>query len=298
MRRFCVLLLWSVASASASNQRTVTIAPGVEMPLLNFGVSNRSLFIELGGRGLDTAWVYGDLDQAETGEAVRSSSLQRSELFVTTKIPCCPSSFITCNKSMGHEYADKQIQHDFDILGLDYVDLMLMHWPCENFEDTLFVYQRMEALLKKKKARAIGVSNFNATLLQALDSKVSVKPVVNQVGFSVAGHASHETPWGRDDVSHAKAKELGITTMAYSPLGGVTRVDVLHNPDVLAVAAAHNRSAAQVALRWLVQQGIAPVTSSNSAHHDVGDLQVFDFELTDAEVSRLALVSQDNQIIV
>lgn len=242
------------------------------------------------------AHADGDQSQGETGAAVRASGLPRQDLFVTSKIPCCPSSFsggAACAR-VGKDSA-AWIEHDMATLGLDYVDLMLIHWPCDSWADTVATYKALEPMIANKKARAIGISNFNASQVTRLLGEVAngaltVPPSVNQCGYSVGGHAASETPWGRDDPTVAACKAGNVTYSAYSPLGGWTKVDVLKDPDVLAVAAAHGKNAAQVALRWLSQQDIVVVTSSDKESHDEGDLAIFDFELTDAEMARLAAV--------
>ena len=211
----------------ASQPTTIEIAPGVQMPLLNMGFhSNHTEFISLGGRGLDTALVYGDPAQKEVGAAVRASGLSRSELFVTTKIPCCPDDFASAACLLFPlRNVDHWIDHDFETLGLDYVDLMLLHWPCHRPEDTLATYRHMERLVAAGKARAIGISNFNATAIDwLLSQQLSVRPVVNQCGHSIGGHAPTLTKWGRDDPTVAKCREENITYSAYSPLGGWTKV--------------------------------------------------------------------------
>jgi len=263
------------------------------MPWVSFGFGSQ-ISLQHGGRALDTAWCYGDVDQAATGQAVRASGLSRSEIFVTTKVPCCPSPFgpgsLCRNESWDASLTAEHIRHDYEVLGLEYVDLMLMHWPCSDFTQTLAVYRQLEDLVRKGKARAIGVSNFNATELDALAKVASVRPAVNQVGFSVGGHDLKESPYGRDDASRQKAQELGITYMAYSPLGGVTQIDVLHHPVVVAVAASHKRSTAQVALRWLIQRGVAVVTASNKSSHIKSDLDALTFQLSEEEMNRLSAV--------
>lgn len=284
------MLALTAALATGALPKTITIAPGVEMPRLNFGMSNHSLFIELGGRGLDSAFIYGDDAQRETGHAVRASGLPRSEIFVTTKIPCCPaSSFIQPGVCAAlHANATRSIEHDLKTLGLGYVDLMLLHWPCAKWEDTLATYRAMVPMLHLMTARAIGVSNFNASAIRRLVGENVTRPAVNQCGFSIGGHA--QPLWGRDDETVAACKAAGITYSAYSPLGGWTKVDVLKDPGVLAIAASHGKTAAQVALRWVAQQDIVVVTSSNEPSHDEADLGIFDFELSDAEMARLSAV--------
>lgn len=295
MRSILGLSVFSFGIASVKD--TITIAPGVDMPMVTLGVSNHTLWIEIGGRGLDTAFNYGDANQAETGLAVRNSGLPRSDFFVTTKVSCCPTSFkdnylAGCDK-VGRN-TSQDLQHDMDVLGLDYVDLLLLHQPCDQLEDAVAEYKLLEQYVASGKARAIGVSNFNATMLEAFVSMVSIKPAVNQNGYSIGGHSKELSPWGRDDVTLAKAKELGITHMAYSPLGGYTQLDVLKDPTVLAVAAAHNKTAAQIALRWNLEQGIPVVTSTNKRSHQMSDLDIFDFKLTDSEMKSLSAVKPES----
>ena len=127
---------------------------------------------------------------------------------------------------------------------------MLLHWPCDTVEATVNTYRSLEKFALEGKAKAIGISNFNATMIDALlAAGLTVKPSVNQCGFSIGGH--NKSAYGRDFDTVNKCKEKGITYSAYSPLGGLTSVDVLHDPRVEAVAAKHKKSTAQVALRWV-----------------------------------------------
>jgi diketogulonate reductase-like aldo/keto reductase len=281
-----------------SDNRSIPIAPGVRMPLINMGASlNQTLWLEEGGRGMDTALTYGDQAEAAVAQAV-SLFEPRDELFVTTKIPCCPSPF---DRSVVHSCPslgldpDKWIDHTLKALGLDgageFVDLMLLHWPCDTPEQTLNIYRAMEAAKDRGQVKNLGISNFNASTIDALlQGGLKHRPVINQCGYSIGGHAPTETRWGRDEPTRAKSLANNITYSAYSPLGGVTKIDVLHNPTVLAVAADHGVNAAQVALRWVVQRGVPAVTNSDSAGHMQSDLAIFDFELTDEEMERLAKV--------
>jgi len=283
---------------------SIEIAPSVFMPLLSFGISNHSLFISLGGRGLDTAFDYGDASQAEVGAAILKSGRPRSEFFVTSKVPCCPSAFVAsstysahCHARRSPEQTAKDIAHDLQVLGLTYVDAMLMHWPCDSVEENVATWRVLEAAVFDGRARSIGVSNFNASALDALIPHVRVKPAINQCGFSIAGHSGllyRNQTWGRDDATRERCRQLGITYFAYSPLGGWAlggTSRVLHDPTVQAIATAHNRTAAAVALRWVSQQGVPFVTTSDKESHDVDDLDnVFTFNLTDAEMTRLAAI--------
>ena len=278
----------------------IEIAPGVLMPMINFGVQkNHSMAINLGGLGLDTAHVYGDEQQREVGQAVRkavASGIPRSEIFVTTKIECCPGVAFTGPKgkalcTLSPDPA-KHIAHDFDVLGLDYVDLMLIHWPCDDLASSIRTYKAIEPLVHSGRARAIGISNFNASGILTLLKEVNIRPAINQCGFSVAGHTSER--WGRSDETRRACEAHNITYSAYSPLGGWAKggtSHVLNDPTVNAIAAAHKTTAAAVALRWVTQQGIVAVTSSDKASHVAGDLASFDFALTDAEIHELAKVA-------
>lgn len=189
----------------------------------------------------------------------------------------------------------EQVGHDFATLGLDYVDLLLIHWPCDTVEDTLKTYRALEPLVASGKARAIGFSNFNADMVEKMMQRgLKVKPAVNQCAFSVGGHLRNRPgaeEWGRDDATVAMCKKHGITYEAYSPLGGWALGGtgrILKNPTVNAIAKAHNKSAAQVALRWVVQQDIVAVTSSNEKKYDESDLALWDFSLTNDEMAALA----------
>ena len=180
---------------------------------------------------------------------------------------------------------------DLRLLGLPSVDLMLLHWPCATMNETITTYRALERFALAGKARAIGISNFNASLIDALYAApggLRVKPAVNQCGFSVGGHS---TPtFGRDFDTFNKCKEKGITFSAYSPLGGLSGVDVLNDPRVKAIGAAHNKSSAQVALRWLTQQQVLPVTASTKRSPLASDLDSLDFMLTDDEIAKLTKI--------
>ena len=185
------------SSFAPASPTTVEIAPGVQMPFVNLGgvhtkPSNYSAWLEVGGRGLDTAFSYGDDVQQQVGAAVSKSTLERSDVFITSKVPCCPRSGITewfdCS---ARRNASADAEHDLAMLGVDQVDLLLLHWPCEDFDDTLAAYRAMEPLVAAGKARAIGISNFNADgIKQLFAAGLKVTPSVNQCGFSVGNHDS------------------------------------------------------------------------------------------------------------
>ena len=147
----------------------------------------------------------------------------------------------------------------------------------------------MEGMVAAGTAKAIGISNFNASMVEQMATAAKIKPAVNQCGFSIAGH-SNDT-WGRDDATVEMCKKYGIQYQAYSPLGGWAKGGtsrVLDDPTVNAVAKAHNKSSAQVALRWIVQQDIVVVTETDKLSHEIGDLELFDWRLTKTEMENLS----------
>ena len=240
------------SSESPSAPMTKEIAPGLFMPYVNLGgvhshPSNYSAWLAHGGVGLDTAMMYGDDVQLHVGDAIKKSGIPREKIFLTTKVPCCPEGGLGTKwcKWYDSEYPDLDAftrgDIDLRLLGVDRVDLMLLHWPCGTITDTIKTWRALERFQKAGKARAIGISNFNASAIDSLYAAgLSVEPVVNQCGFSIGGHNS--STLGRDDATLAKCKEKGITHSAYSPLGGLSHVDVLRDPRVATVAAAHPAS--------------------------------------------------------
>ena len=279
--------------AVASCQQTIEIAPGVDMPFVSLGgvlsaPSNYSEWIRLGGRGLDTALTYGDVVQRQVAAALASSPVKRSDLFVTTKVPCCPlSGSGHCQDPEFNGSIASDIKKDIAILGN--VDLLLLHWPCDTYAQTLQAYTDLEQALQTGVTRAIGVSNFNASILERLANDVKVKPAVNQCGHSVGAHnASHNPLIGGDDATAKYCADHGISYSAYSPLGGLNKIDIWTNPVVIAIGQAHHVSPAQVALRWLVQQRITVVTAADKASYEAEDMDVFSFSLTEEDMATLA----------
>jgi len=178
----------------------VKIADGVWMPLLACGITkDHSVWLAAGGRHIDTGFLYGDAEQTEVGRAIKASGLPRRRVFVTTKVMCCPTdrceSF--CNEppnAVGASLVNQttQLEHSLKILGLDYVDLALLHFPCRSWEGTLRAYAALEAAKARGLTRAIGISNFNASALERLLA-TGAKPAVLQNAYSVAGHpAAHD----------------------------------------------------------------------------------------------------------
>ena len=152
-----------------------------------------SAFLALGGRGLDTALTYGDPTQEKVAAAIKATDVPRDEIFLTTKVPCCPRQFdgkplAYCQKPEFSGSITKDVEEDVKILGK--IDLLLLHWPCDTVEETMAAWTQLEAALDAGHTRAIGISNANASLLAEMLPKMKAKPSVNQCGHSIGAHNS------------------------------------------------------------------------------------------------------------
>ena len=264
---------------------TVTLNNGVVLPALGFGVFQSppaettaavETALKVGYRHIDTAAAYGN--EREVGEGIRRSGIDRSEVFIETKV-------------WVSDYGYDQTLHAFDKavgkLGVEQLDLLILHQPApDRFEKTLAAYKALEALLFDGKVRAIGVSNFMRRHLDRLLTDISVTPAVNQIEL----HPYFTQP----DVQKADA-EHGILTQAWSPIGGITfypgfgdkRVSVMDDPLLRELAAAHGKTPAQIMLRWHLQQGRSAIPKSTNPGRIAENFDVFDFELSADELSRI-----------
>jgi diketogulonate reductase-like aldo/keto reductase len=257
------------------------IARGAEMPAIGFGTSALgncgeivATALALGYRHIDTAWKYGT--ERGVGEGIRASGVPRKDIFLTTKV--------------SHEYlrADdfaRSVDESLRNLGVDYVDLLLVHWPNPDIP----IREPIAALAKAKQqglAHHIGVANFNIALL---DEAISICPEP-LVTLQAEYHAYLDQ---RKLIEGCRNRGLVFT--AYCPLG---RGRLLRDPVLADIAAHKGRPLAQIALRWLVQQGnIVPIPRSANAKRMAENLAVFDFTLTDDEMSRIsALARRDGRI--
>ena len=262
---------------------SVTLNNGVQMPALGLGVFQTppeetvaavSEALRLGYRLIDTAASYGN--EREVGEALRASDVDRSEVFLETKL------WIT-------DYGYGQALHGFEKsaakLGVEQIDLLLLHQPLtSDFKRTLGAYRALEALLGAGRVRAIGVSNVMPDVLERLLAEVEVAPAVNQVEV----HPYFSQP----AVQEANARH-GILTQAWSPIGGITSYrgdttrSTFEDPVLGEIAAAHGRTPAQIMLRWHLQQGRAVIPKSVRPARIAENADVFEFQLTDQELSRI-----------
>jgi diketogulonate reductase-like aldo/keto reductase len=258
---------------------------GVQLPPIGFGVFQSApdatvdavrIALETGYRHIDTAAAYGN--EREVGEGIRASGLDRDEIVVETKI-------------WVSDYGWDQTLHAFDKatgkLGLDVVDILILHQPApDRFDATIAAYRALERLYADERVRAIGVSNFMPHHLERLLAETEVVPALNQIEL----HPYFTQP----AVQRADA-EHGILDQAWSPIGGITfypgfgdeRRNVLQDETIGAIAAQHDKTPAQVMLRWHLQQGRSAIPKSTNAGRIAENFAVFDFVLSDEELATL-----------
>ena len=213
--------------------------------------------IEAGYRGFDTAKAYGN--EAGVGEGVRRSGLPRDDLFVTTKL---------FTSDHGFDEALKAFDDSLGRLGLDHVDLYLIHWPAPAQNKYLESWKALVRLMQDGRARSIGVSNFQPTHLERIIGETGVAPVLNQVEL----HPKFQQKTLRE--VHGR---LGIVTECWSPLG---HGRLLGDPVIGRIAARNDRSPAQVMLRWHIENGLRPIPKSANPRRIAENFDIFDFHLS------------------
>ncbi|TDC21282.1 aldo/keto reductase [Streptomyces sp. 8K308] len=259
---------------------SLTLNNGVDIPALGFGVfqippeetvAAVETALRTGYRHIDTAAAY--FNEREVGEGIRRSGLQRNELFIETK--------------WINDYGYDETLHAFEKatgkLGVDHLDLLILHQPLPSaFERTIAAYRALERLLAGERVRAIGVSNFMPEHLERLLASVWVVPTVNQIEVH---------PYFRQSELLDLNARHGILSQAWSPIGGITfyfggdGTSILDDPVIGGIARAHGRTPAQVMLRWHLQQGRSAILKSTRPERIAENFDVFDLELTDAELS-------------
>ncbi|MFC0675202.1 aldo/keto reductase [Brachybacterium hainanense] len=261
---------------------TITLNNGVEMPALGFGVFQTppeetqaavAEALRVGYRHIDTAAAYAN--ERGVGDALRDSALDRSEVFVETKL------WIS---DYGYETALHGFEKSAGKLGVEKIDLLLLHQPLTSrFDLTLDAYRALEKLYVDGKVHAIGVSNFMPDVLTDLLDKTEVVPAVNQIEVH---------PYFQQPELQALHAEHGILTQAWSPIGGITfyrdgQKSTLDNEVIGQIAAAHGKSPAQVMLRWHLQEGRSAIPKSVTPERIAENFDVFDFELTDDQLAAI-----------
>ncbi len=254
---------------------TIKLNNGVEMPLLGLGVWQAKdgdetvdavkAALKTGYNHIDTAAIYGN--ERSVGKAIKAMGVPRKDIFVTTKI-----------WNDDHGDPEAAFNTSLEKLGLEYVDLYLIHWPVKERKET---WQVMEKLYKEGKARAIGVSNFTIEHLTDFLKDCEIKPAVNQVEF---------TPYLNQKELLAFCRENDIQLEAYSPL---VRGQKLDDPPLVALAERHGKTPAQILIRWYLQQNIVVIPKSSNAKRIQENANVFDFELTDEDMKNLGSLNEN-----
>ncbi|MCM3067398.1 aldo/keto reductase [Priestia flexa] len=266
-------------------QDTVTLNNGVKMPGFGLGVFKVEEGPELveavkaaiknGYLSIDTAAIYENEEGVGEGirQGLQETGLSREELFVTSKV---------WNSDLGYEETLKAYETSLQKLGLDYLDLYLIHWPVERkYKDA---WRALETLYKDGKVKAIGVSNFQIHHLEDLLQDAEVKPVINQVEYH---------PRLTQKELRAYCEQQNIQLEAWSPL---MQGELLDNDVLSAIASKHNKSTAQVILRWDVQNGVITIPKSTKEHRIIQNADIFDFELTSDEMKQIDALNQNHRV--
>jgi 2,5-diketo-D-gluconate reductase A len=250
----------------------VTLADGQAMPRLGLGTwplddaearAAVATGLDLGYRLIDTAARYGN--ETGVGEAIAASSVPREEIFVTTKLR---------GSQHGYEEALAGFEESRKRLGLDYIDLYLIHWPLPRRDRYADTWRALVELRERGLVRSIGVSNFTRPQIERIEAETGVRPVLNQIELSPLFSQPKMRAW------HA---EREIVTESWSPLA--IGSELWRRPELGEIAEAHGRTPAQIILRWHVQLGAVPIPKSANPERMAQNLDVFGFELSDAEMA-------------
>ncbi|MGZ0879397.1 aldo/keto reductase (plasmid) [Priestia megaterium] len=266
-------------------QDTVTLHNGVKMPGFGLGVfkvdegpelvNAVKVAIKHGYRSIDTAAIYGNEEGVGQGirEGLKEAGISRENVFVTSKV---------WNADLGYDATIAAYETSLKKLGLDYLDLYLIHWPVEGkYKES---WRALETLYKEGKVKAIGVSNFQAHHLKDLMEDAEIKPVINQVEYH---------PRLTQKELQAFCEKHHIQLEAWSPL---MQGELLDNEVLTEIANKHNKSVAQVILRWDVQNGIITIPKSTKEHRIVENASIFDFELTKEEIESIDELNQNHRV--
>ncbi|MEO7286045.1 MAG: aldo/keto reductase [Jatrophihabitantaceae bacterium] len=260
---------------------SIRLNNGVEIPQLGFGVFQIkpadtvdavTTALKAGYRHIDTAQMYGN--EKEVGQAIAAADLDRSEVFVTTKLN---------NNKHGYDDALAATDASLAALGLEQVDLYLIHWPLPSVSDYVQTWRAMEQVYRDGKARAIGLSNFQPAHIRKLHVETEIPPAVNQI-------EAH--PYLVQQEVRAFDAEHGIATEAWSP---IAQGAVLDDPTITQIAGEHGKSPAQVVLRWHIQLGNIVFPKSTTAARITENFEIFDFELSEAELGLISALNRDQR---
>ena len=254
---------------------TILLNNGRNIPQIGFGTSPLNdtevaplvvAAIEAGYRHIDTAYRYNN--EKGVGQGIRDSGIERESLFVTTKLD---------GQFQGDDRAISGLNESLQRLGLDYVDLLLIHWPLPQRDEYVSTWKTFEKLVTAGKARSIGLSNFKPAHIDRLLPEASIRPTVNQIQLN---------PRITRPEQRAYNSEQGIVTEAWSPLGAGN--DLLENPTLATIGAKYGKTPGQVVLRWHIELGIVAIPRSASPGRIAQNIDIFDFELTPDEIAAIS----------
>lgn len=249
----------------------IMLSNGISIPEIGFGTSliegeectkNILDALSTGYRLIDTASVY--RNEREIGKALNESNITRENIFITSKV---------WKDSMGYENTIKSFYNSLQNLGLDYIDLFLIHWPRNNDEAlNIETWKALEDLYKDKKVRAIGVSNFLKHHLEIILNGCEIVPMVNQLEYH-PGLTQNETV--------EFCKKNNIVVEAWAPLG---KGSMLKNEDLVRIAGKYNKSVAQLCIKWCMQNGVIPLPKTTNIDRMIENKDIFDFEIEEEDM--------------
>ena len=271
-----------MASVTGNDEKAprIKLRNGADIPVLGIGTSplrgaestaQIRTAIEAGYRLIDTAENYGNEDAV--GQGIRDSGIDRSEIFLTSKFNRKWHSVDGVREA--YEASRKR-------LGVDYLDLLLVHWPNPGQDRYVQAVQGLQALLEAGELRAIGVSNFKPSHLQRVLDETGIVPDVNQIQLS---------PYTTRAASRSYHAEHGIVTESWSPLGASSG-ELRSDPTITEIAEAHGKSPTQVVLRWHIQLGLVAIPRSGNPGRIAENIDIFDFELSSAEMDRITALDR------
>ncbi|HIU13169.1 MAG TPA: aldo/keto reductase [Candidatus Fimiplasma intestinipullorum] len=253
--------------------QTFTLNNGVQIPAVGFGVflipndgptyEATLAALKAGYRHIDTAAGY--MNESDVGKAVKDSGIDRKEIFITSKLWL---------QDYGYENAKKGIENSLKALGTDYIDLYLLHQP---YGDYLGAWKALEEAYQEGKLCAIGISNITVNLWNKFKDGMSVMPAVNQVEFN---------PFTQQKALRQVMDENNIRLEAWYPLGHGNK-DLLGNETIVSLAERYNKNPGQIILRWIYQEGVISLPKSTNPGRMAGNIDIFDFELTDEEMASI-----------
>lgn len=258
------------------------LSNGVKIPQLGFGtykandrgegVAVIKEALKVGYRLIDTAQVY--KNEEMVGQAIKESGIPREDLYIVTKL-----------RFRDHDNPEARLEESFKKLGVDYIDLVLIHWPYGNY---YHAYRVLEKYYKAGRIKSLGVSNFEPSRLIDLIQNVEVKPVINQIEANVYAQRWDEQKW---------FDKYGVLIMAYAPLGHGVLPQILEEPKLQEIAKKYGKTPAQIALKFVLQRGMIPIPKSSNAKRIKENFELFDFNLNEEEFNEIVKLDKKYPII-